>query len=101
MAVTLVPGGRLGVDCRLSEALTARVGADLDGLPWLDKRPLSLTREPSVSRWTDLRVFAGVRWLYAELEIGWRLLALRASGGRVRQADADMAGLDLAVVVRF
>lgn len=107
-ALTIVPGGRLGLDLHATSWLTARIGADIDWLPELPHvEPLSLTREASVRLWHDVHAFFAVRVFFLELDAGYRFFeaysgkGVSPGGGRTREGIATMKGFDCGVSVAF
>jgi hypothetical protein len=100
-ALTVIGGVRLGLDLHVSDAVTVRLGADLDSIPWSGKRRFSFTRSPSISKWRDYRVFLAFRFMFVEAQVGYRYFLSEASGSNVRQADANMQGGDFQLAFRF
>jgi hypothetical protein len=101
LAVSLTPGLRAGVDLRVIDELTFRLGSDVDLLPHLAHNPLSFTRAPSLDAWADASGYIAARFLFVELSIGWRYYRSLASGGKFRQAATQMSGVFAELAARF
>ena len=48
-----------------------------------------------------LRAFLAFRFVFVELEVGYRYFLSEASGSRIRQADVNMQGGDVTLAFRF